>query len=363
MIVKENLNELPVKTYRWLKVNELVLSQPLAIELRPYEKDYLSFSPLPGLEVRLMPQTPLDERLGTGQRVYGVSRELVELAETTPNAGIQVRAARGVQSDDPVVVRYHLDAENPVVIDHNVVYAEQGSRVTVIFDYLSDDCAALHNGTLQVYAESDAEVNIVRLQRMSVTSYHLDSVIAYAAEGAEVKFVHVDLGGALTALNYTAELKGKAEVSINGAYFGDGTRQLDLNYYADHEGVGSISSILVHGALKDQAKKVFRGTIDFKRGARQSKGSEVESVLLLNEGVRSIAVPLLLAGEDDVEGEHAASAGRVDGEKLHYLMSRGLSRDQATKLLVEAAFQPIIDELPGKEWQSLVRGELERRLI
>lgn len=362
MLVKESLNALPVKTYRWLKVNELTLAEPLHIPLQPYGKDYLSFTPVSGLDVHPILGVALSERLGVDHSVYGVSGELVSLSETQPNAGVQVYAAPGVRSGEPILASYRMDADNLVVIDHNVVYADEDSSITVILDYSSAGGQAVHNGTVKVYARPGAEVTIVKIQRMDCEAHHFDSTMAYVEDDARVNFIHVELGAALTAVNYSGQIGDRGELNIHGAYFGDGKQQFDLNYLADHRGVGSSSRILVHGALKDHAKKIFRGTIDLKRGARQAKGSEIESVLLLDETVRSIAVPLLLAGEDDVEGEHAATAGRVDDEKVHYLMSRGLSRGLATKLLVEAAFQPIIEALPGAEWQSAVIADLERRL-
>jgi len=362
MVIKEQLNELPVKTYRWLKVNGLTLPEPLEIAYQPYKKDYLSFSPLPGLTVRPMPAVPLRDRMGTEYVPYGVSAELAALAEAQPNAGAQVHVAQGVKCPEPIVLSYCCDGENPVVMDHNVVFAEAGSRVTVIFQYSGGEAGAVHNGTLKVFAQPEAEVNIIKIQHMSDAVHHFDSTAAIVGEQARVNFVHVELGGKLAAMNYKAQLSSEAAVAITGAYFGGDTRRLDLNYLAEHYGEGSVSDITVHGDLAGEAKKIFRGTIDLKRGARRAKGSELESVLLLDDTVRSIAVPLLLAGEDDVEGAHAASAGKIDADKLHYLMSRGLREQQATQLLVEAAFQPALDQLPAA-WQALVKRELEWRLM
>lgn len=360
MLIQGQLNELPVKTYRWLKVNELVLPEPLELAVKPYNGAYLTFTPHPGLTVQPMPEVPLKDRLGVDHAIYGVSSELVTLGETQHNAGVHVHVGKGVQCPEPIVAAYQGGRDNPVV-DHNVIYAEEGSRVAVIFQY-SGDGQAVHAGTLKIYARPYAEVTVFKVQHMSEGAYHFDSNIAFVSENARINLVHVELGAALAAVNYKAELQANGELTITGAYFGSGKQRLDLNYLAQHYGPHSRSSILVHGALKGEAKKIFRGTIDLKRGCQGAKGSELESVLLLDETVRSIAVPLLLAGEDDVEGEHAASAGQIDADKLHYLMTRGLSKEQATQLMVEAAFQPVLDRLPSEEWRGLVRRELEWRL-
>ena len=127
MVITEQLNELPVKTYRWLKVNGLTLPEPLELTVQPYPKAYLTFTPMAGLTVQAMPEVHLKDRLGVDHAAYGVSPELVSLSETQHNAGVQVHAGRGVKCPDPIVVSYQCSSDSPVVVDHNVIYGEEGS--------------------------------------------------------------------------------------------------------------------------------------------------------------------------------------------------------------------------------------------
>jgi Fe-S cluster assembly scaffold protein SufB len=150
---------------------------------------------------------------------------------------------------------------------------------------------------------------------------------------------------------------------LSSIYFGDGNRIIDLNYLINHIGRRTISNIETKGALKDRAKKVFRGTIDFKLGASRSKGIEEEYALLLDKEVKASSVPLLLCSEDDVEGQHAASAGQIDNEKLFYIMSRGISEKEAKKFIVEASFAPVIDKVPCEDLRDVIRDEIQRRLV
>ena len=130
-----------------------------------------------------------------------------------------------------------------------------------------------------------------------------------------------------------------------------------------HRGARSISKIDTKGVLLDRAKKVFNGKLDFKRGARHSKGEEEEYVILLDPTVKSDSIPALLCEEDDVEGAHAVSAGQINEDKLFYLMSRGLDERESKKLIVEASFRPIIDKIPIEDLRREVKDEIERRLI
>ena len=86
-------------------------------------------------------------------------------------------------------------------------------------------------------------------------------------------------------------------------------------------------------------------------------------MLLLDKGVKSDAVPLLLCREDDVQGNHAASAGQVDETQLFYLMSRGFSYSEALKLLVEASFRPVLERIPNTRLREAIDAEIHRRLV
>ncbi len=131
---------------------------------------------------------------------------------------------------------------------------------------------------------------------------------------------------------------------------------------AEHSGKRSKSDIRVNGALLDSSRKTFRGTIDFKPGARQAAGHEREYNLLFGPNVRSRTAPLILCGEEDVEGQHAATSGKVDEAKLFYLMSRGLSELDAKKLMIEAQFLPAVNKIPQESLRNAIFDYVKERL-
>ena len=116
------------------------------------------------------------------------------------------------------------------------------------------------------------------------------------------------------------------------------------------------------GVLTGSADKILRGTVDFQRGAKRGVGHESEDVLLFSPSARNRTVPLILCGEEEVEGQHAASVGRLDENKLYYLRSRGLSEAQARRLMVDARFAPAIDKIPLESLQDEVRENVAGRL-
>ncbi|MBC8589619.1 Fe-S cluster assembly protein SufD [Wansuia hejianensis] len=297
--------------------------------------------------------------------VPALGKEFTSFVESSYNSGISIYLPQNIKLKSPIRLEFNMDDKNPTVVDHNIIIAEPNSEVTIVIDYNSDNkTKTFHNGFTKVYAKEDSIVNIVKIQRINDHSYNFDSNIALVKERAIVNWISIELGSSISGSNYSSILQDMAsESNLHSIYLGDGTRKMDLGYTMIHKGPKSLSTIETKGVLKDKSKKIFRGDLNFKRGARHSKGSEEEYVILLDPTVKSDSIPALLCDEDDVEGDHAVSAGKIDESKLFYLMSRGLSEKESKKLIVEASFKPIIEKIPYEDLQKVISHEVERRLI
>lgn len=368
-IEKSNLNTLPEITWRWLGMNEHKMDSIEMDSIPSYKKNYITSDVSNGIYIRKM-----DSEINKNENIkyfinknesYGVSKEYVELGEKHHNSGIFVHAPLNSISTEPIMVRYELDGENPVVIDNNIIAAEENSSITLIFDYMTrDGVDAFHNGVTKVYARDGSNVTIIKIQRMNSCSINIDSIAVYSGCGANVNYIQIELGAYKTITNYLNILNGEnSSVNIDTVYLGDGNRKIDLSYLINHVGRRSLSNIDVKGVLKNNSSKIFRGTIDFKRGSSLSRGREEEYAILLDKTVKSQAVPLLLCSEDDVDGQHAASAGKIDENKLYYLMSRGIDEKEAKKLIVMASFNPIINKIPSTDLIEIINNEIHRRII
>lgn len=358
--ITEALNVLPRLSYRWLGLNTFDFQEDIKVAIKPYSQAYLPTEIDSSLVLQAMPGLP---RRSLGTENHGVSRELVELTTENPNGGFYLEIPRGKHILEPLYVQYHFSDENDTLLDHNVIMAQENSEITVLIEYLAGSKnPAFHNGFTRIIAAKGAKVNLIKVQRLNDKSVHLDSHHVDIGPYASVRYVQVELGSKYAITNYMGRIAENGVANVDSMYLGDAEQVLDLSYQMIHEGYKSESDILVRGALKDQARKVFRGTLDFRRGARLANGNEEENVLLLDSTVKSDAIPLLLSEEDDVQGGHAASAGKADPEQLFYLMSRGLSEEEATTEVVKASFQPVLDLLPAKQKETVER-ELGRKLV
>lgn len=262
----------------------------------------------------------------------------------------------------PIAVNYAVNGDDDTIIDLNLIIAERASNMTVMFDYSSEK-RGFHNGLTVVIAKDGSNVNIVKIQRLSDDSSNFDNNIIITGNDASVRWTQVDLGSRVDAYDITAELEGTGSSAyLNSIFLGTKNQSHDMSYKVNHIAPRTESNVDVKGALKDTSKAVFRGNLDMKRGAKKAKGNESEVVLLLDKTVRSDAIPALWCSEDDVQANHSASAGQIDENKLYYMMSRGLSIDEAKLLMVEASFNPVIDTLPSDTMRESIRDYIGRRI-
>lgn len=334
--------------------------------MQDYTKDYIkNMDNLPNGIILNKTTEVIDERILNYLDTKDAQDLGLPYINNSYNSGMALYLPQNTKIIDPIKIEFNMDNKNPFLIDYNIIVAEAGSEVTIVIDYNSNkDVVAFHNGLTKIYAKENSIINIIKLQRMNDFSNNFDSNVAFVKGNGSVNWISVELGSSISGSNYTTFLEGEAsESNLSSVYLGDGTRKMDLEYSMIHKGPRSMSSIQTKGVLMDEAKKVFRGNLDFKRGARRSRGVEAEYVLLLDPRVKSDSIPALLCEEDDVQGEHAASAGQIDTNRLFYLMSRGLSEKEAKKLIISASFRPVIDKIPFEDLRKIINDEIERRLV
>ena len=346
---------MPTKTWNHLGINDAGLNAE-APEFRPYAGEPLAALPA-GVTVSEQAAPGPEPETGMGAEAAGFVKE-------NANTGVSLRVAPGVKVREPVRLDYLLSAENPAVADNVTVAAGEGSEVTVVMSCRSaGDAAGFHGGLTKLYAAQGAAIHLVQVQLLGDGCTHFDNVGATADDDALIDVVQAELGAEKSYSGVKARLNGAgSRLRLDTIYFGDRSRALDFNYVADHVGRKTKCEISVAGALLDESEKTFRGTINFLRGAKRAKGRESEFNLLFSPKVRSRTAPLILCEEEDVEGQHAASTGKIDANRLFYLMSRGLSETDAKKLLIEAQFRPVTDRIPDEGLRGAIMAYVKERL-
>jgi hypothetical protein len=293
---------------------------------------------------------------------FSFSNELTETLKAFTNLSLDFVSTK--ENSLNKIVSLELNEENNQLVDIIKIKAEENSTLNLALDYFSkEDVKGFRHTIIEVEAEENSNVKIFLSQRFSLDILSIQSVYYKVKKNANVEFIQVDLGSKENYLSYIGELAEKeANVSINSIYFGKNNQKLDFNYVANQIGQATNYDLSIKGALADRAQKTCRATIDFKRGSSTSKGSEQEYVTLLSDDIRNVAVPILLCTEDDVEGLHAASAGKIDEDILFYIMSRGFSETEAKRLILESKFAETIDLIENEEIRKRVYTTLSKKL-
>ena len=336
---------LPNTTFRWIKVNSAATGL-----------DELSFKPFDAAEGQGRLDDAFDKEFDAS--AHEINPELSKKNKEFANYTNFIEVKEG----DEIVLTLCLDEDNDVLIDRQQILVKEGQHGKILMFIQAKGKSALErNARIFVKAQADSILDLVLVHDYSDASINSSvSLVSKIEDGAEVNVSHIELASSGKVLfNYGCDLDGfDAHTTVNCAYLASGSVNLDLFYNIIHKGQESLSDIQSNGALLDSAYKSFRGTLDFKKNSQGSKGNEEEFTILLSPQAKSIAVPLLLAHEDDVEGNHAASAGRINEDQLFYLMSRGLSRKQAEALLVQARITPALDEIFDTEIQDMISNKI-----
>ena len=351
--IKESYNVLPRLSFRWVKANELLLN---AVEVS-LGKEYIYKSIDGEGYVNLA-----NEDLPLSEDFKGVNRDMVGMVEDHHNAGLYVHVKENEEKS--LHISHVLGKENDTLIEKNVIVLEKGAKMNLIMDYSSDDAVTFSNILNKISVAEGAELNIIKVQRLNSFSRHLESRYSTVEESGKVNYISVELGGKEAVVNYMTDLLGdEAEGHVKSVYLGFGERVIDL--FPSYEPLRKEDQFRhdLQGSPKGQVQEGIPRNPRLQEGGQpHSEGNEEEFTILLSPKVKSYAIPLLLCREDDVIGNHAASNGQIDAEKLFYIMSRGMSESEAKKIIIESHIRPIIDLIPVESIQEIILEAVEKEL-
>lgn len=342
------LNETPIRTVKSFNINNIEI-QNIKIPKRN------QFNNIEIIAENVM----MDDNIKAKPLTYGNGKILED--SVLKNANHKLRIQQN-EEKSRVEVIYKFDDDNLNLINNIEVYAK--NEIDIIIKYISNtNKKCFHNGIIKILGTKNSKVNVTIINLLNLYSDNFESMENELEDFTNLKYTIIDFGSKNSVTNYYSNIIGKeAKNELKTIYLGVENQLKDLNYIAHLKEEKSEIDIDVQGALKDEAKKHFKGTIDFKKGCKKSKGSESEYCMLLSDKAKSIALPILLCTEENVEGEHSAASGKLDEEKLFYIMSRGISRKEATKLIVKANFNKIIEKINNEQLQKQVLKEIDSRL-
>ena len=345
---KLKVNDTPVRTARNFKINNI------EVELEIPEK----IAEFKNVEI-INEKSTIDSEVSNLPLTYGNGKILEELNYETANSKIRIQTSN--QKED-IRIRYNFDDNNVNLINQIEIVATGDTNV--IIEYKSQTTQkCLHNGIIRTIAKENAKLNVTIVNLLNEESDNFEAIENRLEKNSKVNYTIIDIGGKTSVSNYYSNVIGEnADNDLKSIYLGIGEQRKDINYIAELRGTKTNIDIDVQGALKDEAKKNFKGTIDFKKGSKKAKGNENEYCMLLSDKAKSIALPMLLCTEEDVEGNHSTASGKVDEKQLFYIMTRGISYKEAVKLIVKSKFNKIIERILDEELKNEILSEIDKRL-
>jgi Fe-S cluster assembly protein SufD len=279
--------------------------------------------------------------------------------------GLLVIVPRGVVLEQPLAVRVVNTVEEGVLFFRLLVLAEPESRFTLIEEYASSspDLPGYFNAVSELYVEQAAKLEYVSIQNLSQETWHFASHHARVERDAELDWVAGGFGSKKGKVWIQNDLTGQGATSrVTGAYFADGTQHLDYDTYQLHAAPNTTSDFAFKGALRDEATAVWRGMIRVEEEAQRTNAYQENRNLMLSPTTHAVPIPGLEILANDVRCTHGATVGQVDREQLFYLMSRGLSRGEAERLIVRGFFTDVLNRVELEPVRESLSEALEARI-
>lgn len=281
------------------------------------------------------------------------------------SGGSFIYVPKGVKVELPLQAYFRLNVANIGQFERTLIIADEGAQLHYV-----EGCTApiyttdsFHSGVIEIMVKKDARVRYTTIQNWSTNVYNLVTQRAMVHEGGTMEWVDANLGSKLTMKYPSCYLVGpRAHGEIlSMAFAGPGQHQDaggKMIHYAPH----TSSKITSKSISKGGGRASYRGLLKVYKGATDVRSNVVCDALLLDDKARSDTYPYIEIDEQDVSIGHEASVSKVGEEQLFYLMSRGLTQEEATTMVVSGFIEPLVKELPMEyaiEMNRLIQLQME----
>ena len=313
------LNEAPLKTTNNFRINNIKVD----LDIKETNFNEYNFNFKDDLDIKTEIKNNFDSKIGLKSDKY---------------LYLDINNKKDIEK--LLIINYEFN--NDYLVSNININLEHNLNIIICFRGTS----SLLNFKLTVNSKENINSNISVVNLTTSDSTSLIAMENSVNTNSNIVTNYVDLRGKLRISNYYSDLnKEKSSSAFNTIYIGNNDERLDMNYYVKNNNKKTISNMLFQGALLDNSYKSLKGTIDFIKGSSKSKGEENENCILLSDKCKSRSLPMLLCHEEDVMGAHGMSSGKIDVEKLFYLMSKGISEEDTKKLIIKSNFKIVLDNI------------------
>ncbi|HZU85869.1 MAG TPA: Fe-S cluster assembly protein SufD, partial [Anaerolineaceae bacterium] len=285
-----------------------------------------------------------------GKVVHPQEGKFAALAGALAQNGVFLYVPRGVQVEQPLHSLVWGPGLGLAYLTQVVVYLEAGASVTYVHEAASPEEGegqTLHAGTVELFIGEGATLRFVELQSWGQHVWNFSHERAHVERDGNLEWIFGAVGSRLTKNFSELDLTGQGGTGkMSGFYITNHNQHLDHDTQQNHMAPNTTSDLLFKGVLLDESRSVWQGMIYVAPGAVKTDGYQANRNLVLSPNARADSIPGLEILADDVRCTHGATVGKIDPDQVFYLLSRGIPRAQAERLVVEGFFDPIMQRIP-----------------
>jgi len=282
------------------------------------------------------------------------------------NSGLLVYVSKGASLKKPVmIINYIEDSDTEMYANHRnlIVIEENGyAEVSEVY-YANGKKPSFSNVVTEIFLDNNAELYYNKIQNEGNSAYHVGTTQVEQRNHSRLYSITVSWGGSLLRNNLNSVINGEGiDCYFRGFYLTEEEQIIDNHTLADHAMPNSHSNELYKGLLNGRGTGIFNGKIMVRPDAQKTNAYQTNKNILLTNEVTINSKPQLEIFADDVKCSHGATTGQINPDEIFYLRSRGISEDEAKRLLLSAYAHEIVDEIKNEELRNLVSKTLDRKL-
>lgn len=280
------------------------------------------------------------------------------------NCGVFLYVPKNVQIEVPIQSLFWQEDAQVGLLPHILLVAEDNSKVTYVETYFgSDDKVSVNNYVAEVFVGQGAQVTFAAVDNLGAKTTSYIYRQAKVERDGRIDWALGQMNNGNTVSDNTTLLKGNGALGdTKSVVVGTGEQSLNFVQKMVQSGHYTNGQMLSHGVMKDSARAIFNGITKIEKGAFKSTGEQTERVLMLNKKARGDANPILLIDENVDRAGHAASVGQVNPLQLFYLMSRGITKLEAERLIILGFLTPVVEKIPLEGLKKRLIEVIERKV-
>lgn len=322
---------------------------------------------LTDIQTAVQEHSDLVEKALMQQAVHYDEDRLTAFHMAFMNSGIFLYIPKNVAIEEPVEALFYQDSHaNTNFVKHVLIVAEENSEVSYLerFQTVGEGTEkATANIVVEVIAKQGAKVKFAAIDQLgeNVTTYI--NRRANVGRDASVDWAIGIMNDGNVVADFDSDLVGEGSHSeVKAVAISAGRQTQGIDTRVTNSGRHSVGHILQHGVIRERGTLTFNGIGHILKGAVGADAQQESRVLMLSDQARGDANPILLIDENEVTAGHAASVGRVDPEEMYYLMSRGLEKTEAERLVIRGFLGSVLTAIPIKAVRDELAEVIERKL-